>query len=123
VRPVRFETVVMHELGQVLGLGHRADPTSVIDATLGAGAADRNLAATAAPLTLNQNLGLMASTWRWRICHGQGSPGRSESGCDQERTARVVRVGDAPRDLTSGGGTVRGRSSGRIESRPFPAPW
>jgi hypothetical protein len=38
-----FETVVMHELGHVLGLGHGADPTSVMYATLGAGTAKRNL--------------------------------------------------------------------------------
>jgi predicted Zn-dependent protease len=40
---VTFEAVVMHELGHVLGPGHGADPTSVMDATLGAGTADRNL--------------------------------------------------------------------------------
>jgi hypothetical protein len=39
-----FETVVMHELGHVLGLGHSADTTSVMYATLGAGVANRNLA-------------------------------------------------------------------------------
>jgi hypothetical protein len=38
-----FETVVMHELGHVLGLGHGADPTSVMYATLEAGTANRNL--------------------------------------------------------------------------------
>jgi hypothetical protein len=38
-----FETVVMHELGHVLGLGHSADATSVMYATLGAGTANRNL--------------------------------------------------------------------------------
>jgi hypothetical protein len=38
-----FETVVMHELGHVLGLGHSANSASVMYATLGAGTANRNL--------------------------------------------------------------------------------
>ena len=38
-----FETVVMHELGHVLGLGHSADATSLMYATLGVGTANRNL--------------------------------------------------------------------------------
>jgi hypothetical protein len=38
-----FQTVVMHELGHSLGLGHSADSTSVMYATLAAGTADRNL--------------------------------------------------------------------------------
>jgi hypothetical protein len=38
-----FETVVIHELGHVLGLGHSADATSVMYATLVAGTANRNL--------------------------------------------------------------------------------
>jgi hypothetical protein len=86
-----FETVVMHELGHVLGLGHSANATSVMYATLAPGMANRNLtaadlnvpdtdggggsglharvprllppaptAAATAPLSLNQNFGLMA---------------------------------------------------------------
>jgi hypothetical protein len=82
-----FESVVMHEVGHVLGLGHSADPTSVMHATLAAGTANRNLTvadlnvpdgdggnasglharvlrpappSAPAPATLNQNLGLMA---------------------------------------------------------------
>jgi hypothetical protein len=37
-----FDTMVMHELGHVLGPGHGADPTSVMDATLGAGTGNRD---------------------------------------------------------------------------------
>ena len=37
---------MVHELGHVLGLGHSADQTSVIYATLGAGTANRNLTVT-----------------------------------------------------------------------------
>jgi hypothetical protein len=39
---VTFEAVVMHELGHVLGLGQSADPTSVMEATLGAGTGNRD---------------------------------------------------------------------------------
>jgi hypothetical protein len=38
-----FETIVMHELGHAVGLGHSANATSVMYATLTAGAADRTL--------------------------------------------------------------------------------
>jgi hypothetical protein len=39
-----FETVVIHELGHALGLGHSASATSVMFATLAAGTANRGIA-------------------------------------------------------------------------------
>ncbi len=41
--PFDVETVVRHKLGHALGLGHSADPTSVMYATLAPGTANRSL--------------------------------------------------------------------------------
>jgi hypothetical protein len=64
--------VVMHELGHVLGLGHGADPTSAMDATLAAGTANRDV--TAADLNVPDTDGGGASGLHARVFHPEPPP-------------------------------------------------